>query len=582
LTIADSIICHNEAGDNGGGIFANSNSVSATRSTVSDNRALGKTQTAGVGGGIQIIGDLTLTECTVSGNRGIDGGAGIHSSEDSNVKLSQCTVSENIASLPESTGGGLYADSGTMTLTHCTLSGNHANSGGGIYTEAVNLTLINCILTGRTGLDVDLDGTTLVMDGKNIVHQGIIRAISDGTGLIITDPAHLITADPLLAPLGSNGGPTRTHNFLAGSPAIDAGDNAFATAFSNDQRGSGFARIVNGNSTGGMSVVDIGSYELQQASDIAAPSGIFSQIPLLSQAAKDSLVAHFDGRKNIVTNVDGAVELWTPVDGAGNTLPMMALSTVARPGGGDSTLISYEYGTGTLNFAASAIASEGRYLSGTLTNAGGTEMTVIWQGHYDAGNPGENSGAYAFNIGLNSLSHQRDDFGGGFTAELYNGTTYPGTVDITPFDGIDTVWTTSVTANSHVALAGGTNLNIQGNPSYNFGANAEVVIGAFDSSGFGFVGDMKQLIIFESQLTDDDQMLVRNYLEAGFEPTLLPPPNVSIVDGMIEVSWTGSNVVVQRSSDLMKWTNMVCPVSPLRVPLTSRPKDFFRVVGGTP
>ena len=51
-----------------------------------------------------------------------------------------------------------------------------------------------------------------------------------------------------------NGGPTRTHALLRGSPAIDAGNNAYATAW--DQRGAPFRRIVNG-------VIDIGAFEVQ-------------------------------------------------------------------------------------------------------------------------------------------------------------------------------------------------------------------------------------------------------------------------------------------------------------------------------
>jgi hypothetical protein len=45
----------------------------------------------------------------------------------------------------------------------------------------------------------------------------------------------LVVADPLLGSLADNGGPTLTHALLAGSPAIDAGDNAVCPA--TDQRG---------------------------------------------------------------------------------------------------------------------------------------------------------------------------------------------------------------------------------------------------------------------------------------------------------------------------------------------------------
>jgi hypothetical protein len=59
----------------------------------------------------------------------------------------------------------------------------------------------------------------------------------------------LIGVNPLLGPLGDNGGPTRTHALGAGSPAIDAaGDACPAT----DQRG--VARPLGAR-------CDIGSYE---------------------------------------------------------------------------------------------------------------------------------------------------------------------------------------------------------------------------------------------------------------------------------------------------------------------------------
>ena len=59
----------------------------------------------------------------------------------------------------------------------------------------------------------------------------------------------------MLGPLQHNGGPTLTHALLPGSLAIDAGDPNF-TGASFDQRGPGFARVVDGR-------IDIGSFEVQ-------------------------------------------------------------------------------------------------------------------------------------------------------------------------------------------------------------------------------------------------------------------------------------------------------------------------------
>ena len=70
--------------------------------------------------------------------------------------------------------------------------------------------------------------------------------------------------DPLLGPLQDNGGPTQTMALLPGSPAIDAGDNASSPG-PNDQRGNGFARIVDGTT-------DIGAFEVQGGGENAAPA----------------------------------------------------------------------------------------------------------------------------------------------------------------------------------------------------------------------------------------------------------------------------------------------------------------------
>ena len=72
---------------------------------------------------------------------------------------------------------------------------------------------------------------------------------------------NIVGVDPLLGPLADNGGPTQTMALLAGSPAIDKGDNTLVPIdpstglpFTTDQRG--FTRVVNGT-------VDIGAFEDQ-------------------------------------------------------------------------------------------------------------------------------------------------------------------------------------------------------------------------------------------------------------------------------------------------------------------------------
>lgn len=94
------------------------------------------------------------------------------------------------------------------------------------------------------GWDVINENATLVYSEANLVQS----VASVGTGSV-TGPA-AIDAAPLLAPLGSYGGPTQTMPPLSGSPAIDAGGT---TTLSTDQRG--ITRLVG-------SAADLGAVEL--------------------------------------------------------------------------------------------------------------------------------------------------------------------------------------------------------------------------------------------------------------------------------------------------------------------------------
>ena len=86
-------------------------------------------QYGGGGGGLENSGAITLTNCTDSGN--------IASSEVS------------MPNLYEGSGGGLY-NSGTATLTNCTVSRNDADSDGGGLFNAGTITLTKCTVSGNS------------------------------------------------------------------------------------------------------------------------------------------------------------------------------------------------------------------------------------------------------------------------------------------------------------------------------------------------------------------------------------------------------------------------------------------------
>ena len=94
------------------------------------------------------------------------------------------------------------------------------------------------------------NGPDLYVSGSvTSLGHNLIGNSSGASGFVASD---LLNVNPQLGPLQNNGGPTQTMALLAGSPAINAGDNTNARAY--DQRGAGFPRIVGGT-------IDIGAFE---------------------------------------------------------------------------------------------------------------------------------------------------------------------------------------------------------------------------------------------------------------------------------------------------------------------------------
>tara|TARA_B100001173_G_scaffold99609_1_gene86093 strand:+ start:3421 stop:5094 length:1674 start_codon:yes stop_codon:yes gene_type:complete len=305
-------------------------------------------------------------------------------------------------------------------------------------------------------------------------------------------------------------------------------------------------------------------------------NGLLTAVPELSSKAIDSLVAHYDGSKGVET-VDNAVVSWTPVDSTGQLMDSMIVQS-AQKGNGGSDLISYD-GTGKLFFDDTSVAADGRYLTGKLSNTETKEFTIFWLGHYNADAPFATSGTYAYNIGLSNTSHQRDDGKGGFVVEQYNGITYSGN-DISEYDDQTTVWSTVLTADSHSFYANGKNLNLGGMPTNNIKANADIVIGAYSSSGYDFVGEIEQLIIFSSALNTKDRKLIENHLYGGAFPgddeKDKKQPEISIKrdSGSTELRLSeGSHLL--SSYDLKNW--FIIPEASLSLPIEEgKDKAFYQ------
>lgn len=248
-------ISRNHAQYEGGGLFAHSG-LDARYTSFLDN----------TGGALMVFGKSVIGNSTISGNRNINsyfGGivnmnAAGASVFDTEPLIVNTTISGNRSSyytvfmrgvppgaiinstiaFNEHTGGSdgsacadyaaVFLNGGWEgpALLDSTIAANNTCAGNPYYDF------------GKYESDTELE----LVGANNLVTSSIRLPL----------PPDTISVEPRLAPLASNGGPTRTHALLDDSPAIDMGNNAAGLAY--DQRGLGFQRVKGPQA-------DIGAYE---------------------------------------------------------------------------------------------------------------------------------------------------------------------------------------------------------------------------------------------------------------------------------------------------------------------------------
>lgn len=242
LVISASVFTLNDATDEGGALENNGTDLTLVNCTISGN-------TAGTaGGGINNQDRLTLVNCTVTGNRADADG----------LEATSGTPDEGLG------GGGIRTDDdrGLVTLYNTIVAGNRRGAPGSDVAAD-----LSTALPADIGVD-PASANNLVGDPGfvgELVHgvNGNIIGKEDGAGPRIEWPVVEIL-NPILS---DNGGLSLTHSLVIGSPAIDAGDNALAVDEASaplvtDQRGAGFTRVVKGLALFAAATVDMGAYEL--------------------------------------------------------------------------------------------------------------------------------------------------------------------------------------------------------------------------------------------------------------------------------------------------------------------------------
>lgn len=230
-TIDDTAIHHNRAGYTpfaadvalepqgiagpGGGLLLSLSVVVMRQSAIYSN-------TADAGGGLSNSGTLTLTNVTLSGNSATGSGGGLY-----------------LSPPPVSVAGG--SPTIQAYLRHVTLAGNIADSdntttgnGGGVFAGAGQTVTFSSSIVADNG---DLGGEaaacggpgTFVSAGYNLWTTTANCALAATTGDQFNVAAGLV-------PLQDNGGPTLTHGLRLDSLALDAADQT--NCANTDQRGA--------------------------------------------------------------------------------------------------------------------------------------------------------------------------------------------------------------------------------------------------------------------------------------------------------------------------------------------------------
>ncbi|MGF1989381.1 MAG: Ig-like domain-containing protein, partial [Nostoc sp. ZfuVER08] len=301
-------------------------------------------------------------------------------------------------------------------LTSSTITNNTAGNGAGIAVFFGTTTAQNTIIAGNNGNDIT-GGVT--GNANNLIGSLSGAGGTIGTGSDITFASAGITnINQVIAALADNGGATQTHALVAGSAAINAGNNALVLAgVTTDQRDTGFNRISGGT-------VDIGAYEIQPtATDDSVTTNednaVNGNVLINDTASLDTGVLSVSAVNGNAANVGNQIALTSGAlltlnsDGSYNYNPNGQFESLAAGAtASDSFTYTISDGIGGTSTATVSVTINGVNDAPTVANAIANQTTL-------------EDGFFSFTIPANTFADVDAGDSLTYTATLANGNPLP-------------------------------------------------------------------------------------------------------------------------------------------------------------